>query len=223
MHNLIFVILSLLALGILQLIKSKRKHIKLGTIIGLFLFGILLSIPFVLIEYLAFNLKYYLVILAFIAIELIIITIEHKWEYLHNLIHHNIKELRLLSFFIVSIGFTYSELSFHIMHSTQSTMDLILSLPLKAIFALFIHTILTSSAAILTTTESIVENVVLFFFFYLRLVFISISHYLYAFFTDHGISLLLIPFIAYNIYLLFKHKKYLDRKGEVLAGLLHAS
>ena len=128
MHNLLFIALSLLVLGILQFIKSRKKHIKLGTIIGLFLFGILLSIPFVLMEYLAFNIKYYLVILAFIGIELIIITLEHKWEYLHNLIHHNIKELRLLSFFIVSLGFTFSELSFHIMHSAQPIGELLISL-----------------------------------------------------------------------------------------------
>ena len=184
---------------------------------SLFLFGILLSIPFVLIEFLTFNIKYYLVILAFMAIELIIITVEHKWEYLHNLIHHNIKELRILSFFIVSLGFTYSELSFYIMHSTQTFSELIVTLPFKAMFALFIHTVLTSSAAVLTATESIVEHVILFIFFYLRLVFISISHYLYIFFTDHKLSFLLIPFLGYNIYLLLKHKKYLDKKGEVLA------
>ncbi len=216
-HNLLFIGLSLLVLGIVMFIHKRKKRIKLGTIMSLFLFGIMLSIPFVLIEYLAFSIKYYLVILAFIAIELIIITVEHKWEYLHNLIHHNIKELRLLSFFIVSLGFTYSELSFYIMHSTQSLGELMVALPLKAAFALFIHTILTSSAAVLTATESIVEHVVLFIFFYLRLVFISISHYLYVFFMEHKLSLLLIPFLAYNIYLLIKHKKYLDKKGELLS------
>ncbi len=216
-HNLLFVSLSILVLGLLKFIQKRRKHIKSRTILGLFLFGILLSIPFVLIEHLAFNLKYYIVILAFIAIELIIVTLEHKWEYLHNLIHHNIKELRLLSFFIVSIGFTYSELSFHIINSTHTTAVLLASLPLKAVFALFIHTILTSSAAVLTATESIVEHVFLFLLYYLRLIFISISHYLYVFFFEHKLSYLLIPFLAYNIYLLLRHKKYLDRKGKVLA------
>lgn len=217
MHNLLFVSLSVFVLGLLKFIQKRRKHIKSRTLIGLFLFGILLSIPFVLIEHLAFNLKYYIVILAFIAIELIIVTLEHKWEYLHNLIHHNIKELRLLSFFIVSIGFTYSELSFHIINSTQSTATLLASLPLKAIFALFIHTILTSSAAVLTSTESLVEHFFLFFLYYIRLIFISISHYLYVFFSEHRLSYLLVPFLAYNIYLLLKHKKYLDQKGQVLA------
>jgi hypothetical protein len=216
MYNLLFLSLSLIVLCLLKLIQRRRKHIKSGTIISLFLFGIILSLPFVLIEHLAFNLKYYLVILAFIAIELIIVAIEHKWEYLHNLIHHNIKELRLLSFFIVSIGFTYSELSFHILCSTQSLGALLASLPIKAVFALFIHTVLTSSAAVLTSTESIVEHVFLFLLYYIRLIFISISHYLYVFFLEHRLSYLLIPFLAYNIYLLFKHKRYLDKKGVVL-------
>ncbi len=216
-YNLLFVSLSLLVFGLLKFIQMKRKRIKSGTILSLFLFGILLSIPFVLIEHLAFNIKYYLVILAFIAIELIIVTIEHKWEYLHKLIHNNIKELRLLSFFIVSIGFTYSELSFHILNSTHSLWELLASLPLKAVFALLIHTVLTSSAAVLTTTESIVEHFFLFLLYYLRLIFISISHFLYVFFSEHKVAYLLIPFLGYNIYLLFKHKRYLDRKGKVLA------
>lgn len=217
LHTLLFVSLSLLVLGLVKFIQKRNRKIKSGTIVALFLFGILLSIPFVLIEHLAFNIKYYLVILAFIGVELIVVTVEHKWEYLHNLIHHNIKELRLLSFFLVSIGFTYSELSFHILNSSHGTLELLISLPLKAVFALFIHTILTSSAALLTATESLVEHVCMFFLYYLRLIFISISHYLYVFFEDHKATYILIPFLAYNVYLLLKHKKYLDRKGKVLA------
>ena len=217
MHALIFIGLSLLVLGLLTFIQSRKKRIKTSTIISLFLFGMLLAIPFVLIEHIAFSVKYYLVILAFIAIELIIVSVEHQWEYLHNLIHHNIKELRLLSFFILSIGFTYCELSFHIFNSTHGALELLATIPLKAVFALFIHTVLTSSAAVLTATESIVEHFFLFLLYYLRLIFISISHYLYVFFADHKLSVLLIPFLAYNIYLLFKHKRYLDRKGKVLA------
>jgi hypothetical protein len=217
MNNLLFVSLSLIILGALKVIQMRRKYIKGRTILSLFIFGILLSVPFVMIEHLAFNLKYYVVIIAFIAIELIMVTIEHKWEYLHNLLHHNIKELRLLSFFIVSIGFTYCELSFHILDSAQPFGALLASLPLKAVFALFIHTVLTSSAAVLTATESIVEHVFLFLLYYVRLIFISISHFLYVFFLEHKLSYLIIPFLAYNIYLLFKHKKYLDKKGAVLA------
>ncbi len=216
LHNLLFVSLSLLVFGLLKFIQKRNRKIKSGTILALFLFGILLSIPFVLIEHLAFNLTNYLVILAFIGIELIVVTVEHKWEYLHNLIHHNIEELRLLSFFLVSIGFTYSELSFHILDSSHETWGLLMSLPLKAVFALFIHTILTSSAALLTITESLVEHVFMFLIYYVRLVLISLSHYLYVLFQEHKATYLLIPFLAYNIFLLLRHKKYLDRKGQVL-------
>ena len=216
-YNLLFLSLSLFVFILLRVVQKRKRHIKPGTIMSLFLFGIALSMPFVLIEHLAFNFKYYLVIIAFIAIELIAVTIEHKCEYLHNLLHHNIRELRLLSFFIVSIGFTYSELTFHILCSTQSLGDLLYSLPIKAVFALFIHTILTSSAAVLTSTESVVEHVFLFIIYYIRLIFISISHYLYVYFLEHRLSYLLIPFLAYNIYLLFKHKKYLDKKGTIIA------
>jgi len=217
MHNLLFVSLSLLVLSLIKFIQKRNRKIKSGTIVALFLFGIVLSIPFVLIEHLAFNLTNYLVVLAFIGIELIVVTVEHKWEYLHNLIHHNIEELRLLSFFLVSVGFTYSELSFHILNSSSGVWELLMSLPLKAVFALFIHTVLTSSAAVLTATESIVEHVFMFLIYYFRLALISISHYLYVLFQDHKATWLLLPFLAYNIYLLLKHKKYLDRKGQVLA------
>jgi len=215
-NNLLFMSLSVLVLGLLKLIQHRRQNIKPSTMLSLFLFGMVLSSPFVLIEHLGFNLKYYLVILVFMAIELILVTIEHKWEYLHNLIHHNIQELRLLSFFIVGIGFTYSELTFHILCSNQPFGELLASLPFKALFALFTHTVLTSSAAVLTTTESVVEHIFLFLLYYIRLIFISISHYLYVFFLDHKSSYLLLPFLAYNIYLLFKHKKYLDKKGAVI-------
>ncbi|MCK5613290.1 hypothetical protein KAR91_66070, partial [Candidatus Pacearchaeota archaeon] len=119
--------LSLIVFALLKLIQSKRKHIKSGTLVKLFLFGMLLSTPFVLIEHLAFSLKYYIVILAFIAIELIVVSIEHKWEYLHNLIHHNIKELRLLSFFVVSIGFTYLELSFYILNNAHNIGEVLIT------------------------------------------------------------------------------------------------
>lgn len=217
-HYLLFAILSLSVYGVLKLLRKKKHEIKTHTLVSLFLFGMLLSIPFVLIEYLAFSLKYYLVILAFIAIELLIVTLEHKWEYLHHLMHHNIRELRLLSFFVVSLGFTYSELSFYILKSPETAGEILMSLPFKAVFAVFIHTVLTSSAAILTATESIVEHFFMFILYYLRLIFISVSHYLYALFMDHNtLHYLLIPLLFYNLYLLFKHKRYLDRKGELLA------
>lgn len=217
LHFLLFMGLSLIIFGLLSVIYNRKRNIKFSTVLSLFFFGIMLAIPFILLEHLSFNIRSYVILMAFIAIELLVISIEHKWEYLHNLLHHNIKELRLLSFFIVSLGFTYSELSVYILSNTETIGHLLVALPIKAVFAMFIHTVLTSSAALLTATESIVEHVLMFFLYYIRLILISISHFLYVFFTKNELAVyLLIPFLTYNIYLLFKHKKYLDKKGEVL-------
>lgn len=215
-HLLLFLGLSFFITGLLALVQIKNKNLKPSALYSLFLFGILLSVPFVLVEHLAFDMKYYLVIFAFIAIELVVITAERKWKYLHDLIHHNIKGLRIMSFFIISIGFTYSELAFYVLHGTHSLSELLVTLPIKSVFALFMHTVLTSSAALITATETLVEHIFLFFLYYLRLVFISISHFLYIFFIEHKATYLLIPFIALNVYLLFRHKHYLEHKAEAL-------
>ncbi len=216
-HLLLFLGLSFFAMSILILIQIRNKKIKPSALLGLFLFGVVLSIPFILVEHLSLHLKYYFVILAFIGIELIVVSLEHKWKYLHNLIHHNIKTLRILSFFVVGLGFTYSELSFYVLNSTHSIGELIATIPIKCIFALFIHTVLTSSASLITATESMLEHIFLFFLYYLKLVFISVSHYLYVFFSEHKATYLLIPFIVLNIFLLLRHKKYLDHEAKVLA------
>ena len=215
-NPLLIASITILVFGILKAISLKKRKINLKTIISLFLFGILLSLPFVLIKNLTFDLRSYLVILAFIGVELIIVSIEHQWEYLHKLLHHNIKEFRLLSFFIVGLGFTYSELFFYIINSQETLLQLVATIPMKALFAISTHTILTSSAAVLTATESIMEHIMLFFIYYLRLIFISVSHYLYVFFSENKITYLIIPFLIYNLYLLLKHKKYLDKKGIII-------
>lgn len=217
MKNILLCIgLTLFTFSILEII-HRLKDINKKIIFNLFMYGILLSIPFVIVEHLHLSIKSYLIILSFIGIELITITIEHKSEFIHKLIHHNIKELRILSFFIVSLGFTYSELSFYIINSHESLLSIVSTLPLKTLFALFTHTVLTSSAAILSTTESVIEHFFLFLIYYLRLVFISISHYLYTFFNQNGFHFLFALFIGYNIFLLYKHKRYLDKKGDILS------
>jgi hypothetical protein len=196
-------------------IQLSRKKMKPTHLVGLFLFGILMSVPFVMVEFIGAHLKYYFVIMAFIAIELGVVVLEHRWKYLHHLVHHNIKSLRVLSYFIISIGFTYSELSFTILSNHVPLDELISVLPLKAVFALFIHTSLTSSTALINATETVFEHVILFFINYLRLVFISVSHYLYVFITEHKAMYLLIPFLAINIILFFRHKRYIE--SEVVA------
>jgi len=206
----LFLGLSFLVMNLLLAIQLRRKKMEPSHLIGLFLFGILLSVPFVMVEFIGAHLKYYFVIMAFIAIELAVVVLEHRWKYLHHLVHHNIKSLRILSYFVISIGFTYSELAFTILNSHEELQVLLASLPMKAVFALFIHTTLTSSTALINATESVFEHVVLFFVNYLRLVFISVSHYLYVFIVEHKAVYLLIPFLAINTILFFRHKQYIE-------------
>ena len=212
-HLALFLGLSFLVTNLLLAIQVSRKKMKPGLLLGLFLFGILLSVPFVMVEFIGSQLKYYFVIMAFIAIELAVVVLEHRWKYLHHLVHHNIKSLRILSYFIISIGFTYSELAFSILNSHEALRDLLMSLPMKAVFALFIHTTLTSSTALIEATDSVFEHVLLFFVNYLRLVFISVSHYLYLFIAEHKAMYLLIPFLVVNMILFFRHKRYIENEA----------
>ncbi len=209
-HLALFLGLSFLTMSLLMGIQLSRKKMKPGLLMGLFLFGVLLSVPFVMVEYIGAHMKYYFVILAFIAIELTVVVLEHRWKYLHHLVHHNIKNLRILSYFAISIGFTYSELAFSILNSHEELKELLALLPMKAVFALFIHTTLTSSTALINVTESVFEHVALFMVNYLRLVFISVSHYLYVFIVEHKAVYLLIPFLIVNMTLFFRHKQYIE-------------
>ena len=214
-HLALFLGLSFLVMSLLLAIRLSRKKMKSSHLAGLFLFGILLSVPFVMVEFIGAQMKYYFVILAFIAIELTAVVLEHRWKYLHHLVHHNVKNLRILSYFAISIGFTYSELAFSILHDHGPIRELLTLLPVKAVFALFIHTTLTSSTALINATESVFEHVALFFINYLRLVFISVSHYLYVFIVEHKAIYLLIPFLVANIALFFRHKQYIESETDV--------
>ncbi|QQR84050.1 hypothetical protein IPJ72_02555 [Candidatus Peregrinibacteria bacterium] len=214
-HLILFLGLTLSITLLLSGVQIKNKEINPKTILSLFIFGILISLPFIMVEHLIFNLQYYFVILCCVLIERVVIACEHKWKYLHELIHHNVTTLRMLSVFIISVGFTYSELAFYVMHSTKAVGELLINLPLKAVFALFMHTVLTSSSALMTATENIMEHIFLFLLYYLRLLFISVSHYMYKFFVDNKISYLLLVFIAINVFVFFKHKEYLDRKKAI--------
>ena len=107
-HLSLFLGFSLVA-TIALILTSWYKKMDFKTLVGLFLFGVLMSIPFIIVEYLGIHLKFYLVILTFIAIELALLYSESSIKYFHNLIHHNIKELRFVSFFLIGLGFTFSE------------------------------------------------------------------------------------------------------------------
>jgi hypothetical protein len=203
-------------LGIILVITEWYKKIKPETLIGLILFGALISMPFILIEHLGLHIHYYFVILAFIAIELIILYCEHNIKYFHDLLHHNIKHLRILSFFLVGMGFAYCEVSFHIFYSGGSAIEILKGLPMKTVYALFMHTILASAASLShmssMVTESVYETILKFASYYARIAAISLSHLLYVFSTEYHFKYLAIPLLIGGIMLFFYVKETLDSK-----------
>ncbi len=216
---MLFLGISLLVSSVLLAVQicRRRRRLKPGVLWGLFMFGVLLSVPFVTVEYVGAHMKYYFMILSFIAIEGTVLALENKWRYLHNLVHHNVKSLRMVSYFLIGLGFTYSELIFYVLNSHESLGVIVVSLPFKAVFALFVHTVLTSSTSLITATEFAFEHVLLFLINYLRLVFISVSHYLYVFLVEHKAAYLLIPFLVLNLVAFFRHKSYLEGKMRINA------
>lgn len=216
-HVAIFLGFSFFLLNLLLFTEWKKK-MAFKTLASLFLFGIFLSTPFILVEYLQDNLKYYLVLLAFIAIELSVLYFERRVQYFHDLIHHNVKNLRMLSFFVVGIGFAYSELAFYIFHSHESAMQILNALPARTIYAIFMHTVLTTAASLTHVgnmiAERFYETVFKFLSYYLRIAAISTSHFLYVLFVEHNFTFFLVPLLALSIAAFFHYKKTLD--GEPL-------
>ncbi len=212
-HVALFLGFSLVLMNIIVFTEWKKK-IPFKTLVSLFLFGVLLSTPFILVETVEVNLKYYFVILAFILIEVSILYFEHKIKYFHNLVHHNIRELRIVSFFLIGIGFTFSEIAFYIFHSGDTVYEIIQMLPLKTIYALFMHTVLTTASSLTGIGNYIVDNVyesiLKFISYYLRIAIISTSHFLYVFFAEHHYTTPLLLFLALSLIAFFYYKKALD-------------
>ena len=212
---LLFLGFSLILMSIL-IFTEWTKKIEFKSLVGLFLFGILMSIPFVLIEYLGFTLKYYLVILAFISIELGIIYCEHRVKYLHDLINHNLKDFRIISFFVIGIGFTYSEVAFHIFSSSGPVIEIIKNLPIKMVYALLMHTVFTSAASLANlgnmVAKSFYETVFKLVSYYLRITIIGISHFLYLFSVLHHLIYLMIFVLICGVFAFFYFKRRLDDK-----------
>lgn len=209
----LFLGISLLLMGILIGIQQK-KQVHFHTLMGLFVAGIIVSMPFLFVEHLGFKLKYYFVILAFIAIESAILYLENRVKPFHDLLHHNIPKLRMVSYLIMGIGFTFSEISFYIFSHAHDGV-VMGALMIKTLYAVFMHTVLTSAAGIAHLAEAVVETSQAIFrmlSYYIKIAIISVSHYLYIFFLEHKFTLLMIPFILLNIYLFFRLKKYLDHK-----------
>jgi|GEM_PF-1736779 len=196
---------------------SKLKKIPFVTLISLLGFGIALSIPFLLQEHWGTEVKFYWVLAAFIAVELSILFFEKHVRFFHDLVHHNIRELRILSFILMGVGFTVSEVGVTIGTHTGGIGTLLPLLPLKIMFGIFIHTVLTSLSSLMHVgalfTESALEAVFRFLNYYLRIALLSISHTLYIAFTDYHFSLYVLPFIALNLVFFFSIKNHLDKRN----------
>ena len=216
---LLFLGFSMIAL-LMLIVADYFKKVSFKSLIGLFLFGVLISIPFILIEFMGGHLKYYIVILSFIAIELGILFSEHRIKYFHDLISHNTKDLRILSFLLIGLGFTYSEITFTILHSHGEIGELMHMLPFKALYALLTHTVLTSAASLTHLgnlfSETIYETIIKLFSYYSRITLISVSHYLYVFSIEHNLILLIIALLAGSMVSFFLLKKQLDAKTETI-------
>ena len=212
---LLFLGFSLVLMFVLFLTEWNKK-IEFKSLAGLFLFGILMSIPFVLIEYLGFTLKYYLVILAFIAVELGVLYCEHKVKYLHDLIHHIIKDFRIISFFVIGIGFTYSEIAFLIFNSQGPVMEIVKNIPIKMVYALLMHTVFTSATSLANIggaiAESFYETVFKFISYYLRITIIGVSHFLYVLSIENHLFYLMAFILTGGIFSFFYFKNRLDNK-----------
>ena len=214
-QTLLYLSFSAIALTGL-VIATYFKKVNFKSMVGLFLFGVILSIPFIMVEYMGGQLKYYLVILTFIAIELAILGLEKKIKYLHDLVHHNVKELRITSFILIGLGFTYSEISFTILHSHGPINELIHILPFKITYSLLAHTVLASAASLINVgnffSESIFETIFKLVSYYTRIAVISLSHYLYLFSIQNNLLLLITGVLVASLVAFFYFKKHLDKK-----------
>lgn len=212
---LLFLGFSVIAASALLGVKLNKK-IKFGIMMGLFLFGVLLSVPFIMVEHLTFGVKFYLVILAFIAIEALLILMEHKVKFFHDLIHHNIRDLRILSFILIGFGFAYSEISVAILGGSGNMTEIINTVPFKTTYALLMHTVFAYASSLTQMGEALVEGVVgtliKMLTYYARIGLISISHFLYVFSIEHNLMYLIGIILIIGIITFFHIKKRLDAK-----------
>lgn len=216
-YFLLFIGLTLLVSAILFCVKLNKK-IKLNTVLGLFFFGVMLSIPFILVEHLTFGVSIFLIILIFIAIEALLSSLEHKVKFLHDLIHHNIKELRMISFLLIGFGFTYGEIGATILGGGSSMTELINTIPFKATYALLMHTVFAYASSIIQVGETLIEGVIGTLIskgtYYLRIGIISISHFLYVFSIEHNLMFLIGIILAIGVGAFFYIKTHLDTKPQ---------
>lgn len=211
-----FTLLALIALA-----ATVRYHPKVGfkSVFGLFGFGILIAIPFILIEHFGVNLNFIYVLAAFLLIELGILFFEHHIGYFHKLVHHNIRELRIVSFILIGLGFTYAEIGFTILH-TSDVVELYNTLPFKTTYAILMHTVFASAASLVQVGQFLAEGVLATIIrsanYYIRITIISLSHYLYVFSIEHNLMILIGLMLILGIGTFFYIKHKLDLKPEVI-------
>jgi len=217
-QDLIFLGFTLATIGFLIAASRYYKKVNLKSILGLFSFGMIISVPFVLIEHLHLHLNLLYVILAFIFIELGILYFEHRVHYFHELIHHNVKELRIASFVLIGLGFTYSEIGSTILSSSGDIAELIHTIPFKTTYALLMHTVFASAASLVLIGRALINGFMGAFFrmigHYIRIGIISVSHFLYVFSIEHNLMPLIGLFLITGVICFFLIKRQLDLKPE---------
>lgn len=217
-QNLLFAGFSILVL--MALIATAHFHKKVGfkSVLGLFAFGILISVPFVLIEHIGIHLSYLYVLAAFVLIELGTLFFEHHVSYFHELIHHNIKELRIASFLLIGLGFTYSEIGFTILES-HDMVEILNTIPFKTTYALLMHTVFASAASLVQVgelLEGLSATILRATTYYVRIGIISISHFLYVYSIEHNLMMLIGMLLMVGIAAFFYIKRQIDLKPEAI-------
>ena len=218
-QNLTFAGFTALALLVLIATAHFYKKVDFKSVLGLFGFGAIISIPFVLIEHSGLHLSYLYVIAAFLFIELGILFFEKHVGYFHELIHHNVRELRIASFLLIGLGFTYSEIGFTILES-HDMVEIINTIPFKTTYALLMHTVFASAASLVQVGGLIAEGLEATLFrvvnYYVRIGIISVSHFLYVFSIEHNLMLLIGALLVAGISAFFYIKRQLDLKPEAI-------
>lgn len=218
-QNLIFAGFSALALLALVATAHFYKKVDFKSVLGLFAFGVLISTPFVLIEHMGLHMSYLYVIAAFVFIELGILFFEKHVNYFHELIHHNVRELRIASFLLIGLGFTYAEIGFTILESSDM-VEIINTVPFKTTYALLMHTVFASAASLVQVGGLLVEGLEATLLrvinYYVRIGIISVSHFLYVFSIEHNLMLLIGGLLIAGITTFFYIKRQLDLKPEAI-------
>lgn len=211
---LLFLAFSLLCgLALKGIHRFKKVDYKL--IFGLFLSGVLFSIPFLIIEHLHSYSGFYIVALVFIGIEMVVFFLKKRRMHLHNMLHHNIKNLRFVSFFVIGLGFAYTQVNSTIFTATGQWHDLITLLPIKIVYVLLMHTLFTSGLSLMHVgslfAETIYETVFKLLGYYLRITVISVSHYLYPLSFGNNLFYLMIFCLILGMVAFFYIKRRLDK------------